>query len=80
MAKVLIDAGADVESKDRYGQTPLMICIFFIYAFHLNDLFFFLKASEKGSIEVAKLLVEKGASVKPVEFLNSQNALKTKSN
>ena len=62
MAKLLIDAGADIESKNDNGWTTLILGIFFNYAFHLNYFFSFI-ASEKGLIEVAKLLIDAGVDI-----------------
>ena len=40
VAKLLIDAGADIESKNDNGWTPLILGIFFNYAFLLKYIFF----------------------------------------
>ena len=63
MAKLLIDAGVDIESKNDNGWTPLILGIFLNYAFPLNYYFFIFIASRNGHIEVAKFLMERGADV-----------------
>ena len=63
VAKVLLDAGANIESKDIDGCTPLIYGIFFNNWFNLNNILFCFKASANGHIEVAELLVERGADI-----------------
>ena len=46
IAKLLIDAGANVDVKDVYGNTPLFKAVFF----------------SKGKMEMIKLLLEAGAN------------------
>ena len=41
VAKLLIDAGADIESKNDNGWTPLILGILYNYAFHLNYILFY---------------------------------------
>ena len=64
VAKELLDAGAVIESKDWYGKTPLIYGIFCNNLFNLNFILFCFEASANGHIEVAKLLVERGADIK----------------
>ena len=64
VAKELLDAGAVIESKDWYGKTPLIYGIFCNNLFNLNFILFCFEASANGYIEVAKLLVERGADIK----------------
>ena len=77
VVKLLVESGANIESTDEYGLTPLMIgCFISTYYFFKFSIFLFLFiASNDGHIEVAKLLLERGASVKPIDYLCSQNAL-----
>ena len=70
----MVERGADVESKDHNGKTPLIIGIFLNYVFTFNY-FFILFTASRGRIEVVKLLLERGASVKPIDYFCSQNAL-----
>ena len=63
VAKELLDAGAVIESKDWYGKTPLIYGIFCNNLFNLNFILFCFEASANGHIEVAKLLVERGADI-----------------
>ena len=63
VAKLLLERGADIESKDRWGKTPLIEGIFLKYLFNLNYLSFLFIASRYGHIGVVKLLIEKGAMI-----------------
>ena len=62
MAKLLIERGADIESKNMYGKTPLHWGMF-LYIIYSVEVTFLCKASQEGRIEVAKLLVKRGADV-----------------
>ena len=67
VVKLLLERGAIIETKDKDGCTPLIYGICFNCLLKLNFIFFCFKASANGHIEVARLLVERGADIESKE-------------
>ena len=63
VSKLLLERGAIIESKDKNGRTALVSGICFNKFFNWNYQLFSCLACDKGHIEVAKLLVERGADI-----------------
>ncbi len=76
MVKELLDRGANIEEKNNDGWTPLFWGIFLQLLNHFKWFIYFLFiASFSGDIEMVKELLDRGASVKPVTYIDSQSAL-----
>jgi hypothetical protein len=65
VVKELIICNAIIDSDDSKRRTPLSYGIFFYYSISLNFflIFFLLKASENGHVEVVKQLLEHNANI-----------------
>ncbi len=64
VVKELLKRGANIEEKDKYGRTPLIMGIFLELFYHLKWLIYFLFiASVLGHIEVVKELLDRGANI-----------------
>ena len=76
MVNELLDRGANIEEKDERGMNPLIEGIF-LQLFNQFKWFidFLFIASSFSRIEVVKVLLDRGASVKPVTYIDSQSAL-----
>ena len=76
MMKLLLDRGANIESKNQSGNTPLIEGIFInLLVYSILIIYLFLASSFRGTLEMVKLLLERGASVKPVNYRHSESAL-----
>jgi hypothetical protein len=64
VVKELLNRGANIEEKDKFGQTPLIEGIFLQLFNHFKRFIYFLFiASRDGHIEVVKELLNRGANI-----------------